>query len=101
MEGHIQARKEELALEQHQNATEKYMAASCDYRVLEFAVKDIGKYSKALDQALINYPKTKMGEVNILIKKLWRQVNRGTDIDFLEIRCEAGVVRVKKCWLAS
>ena len=88
MEGRIQTNKEELALEQHQNANEKYMACSCEYRVLEIAVKDIEKYSKALDRAIMNYHLMKMNEINKIIKQLWRQVYRGTDIDYLEIRSE-------------
>lgn len=52
------------------------------------SVMDIEKYYKALDRAIMNYHMMKMGEINKIIKNLWRQVYRGADIDFIEIRSE-------------
>jgi DNA repair protein RAD50 len=52
------------------------------------SIQDIEKYYKALDKAIMNYHALKMSEINKSIKQLWRQVYRGTDIDYIEIRSE-------------
>lgn len=59
-----------------------------DLRVLEVSVVDIEKYYKALDRAVMNYHMIKMNEINKSIRQLWRQVYRGNDIDYIEIRSE-------------
>jgi len=56
--------------------------------LLEICVTDIEKYHKALDKAIMNYHNMKMSEINKTIKQLWRQVYRGNDIDYIEIRSE-------------
>ena len=49
---------------------------------------DMDKYYKALDKAIMNYHAMKMSEIKKSIKQLWRQVYRGNDIDYVEIRSE-------------
>lgn len=88
LEGRVQAANEELALENHKNALQKYMECLADLKVLEVCVMDIEKYYKALDRAIMNYHLLKMNEINKIIKSLWRQVYRGNDIDHIEIRSE-------------
>jgi DNA repair protein RAD50 len=88
LDGRLQTIREELSLESYKNATEKYMNCASDLRVLEISVLDIEKYYKALDRALMNYHGLKMNEINKTIKQLWRQVYRGNDIDYIEIRSE-------------
>ncbi|CAF0934284.1 unnamed protein product [Brachionus calyciflorus] len=88
LEGRIQAVQEELNLDTIKNAMEKYMICTSDLRVLEYSVLDIEKYFKALDRAIMNYHQMKMSEINKIIKQLWRQVYRGVDIDYIEIRSE-------------
>lgn len=88
LEGRMQTIKEELSLDNYKNAWEKYMVCTGDLRVLEVSVLDIEKYYKALDRAIMNYHMLKMSEINKIIKQLWRQVYRGNDIDYVEIRSE-------------
>lgn len=88
LEGRLLSINEELALETIRNAMEKYMTCISDLKVLEYCVIDIEKYYKALDRAIMNYHQIKMNEINKIVKQLWRQVYRGIDIDYIEIRSE-------------
>jgi DNA repair protein RAD50 len=88
LDGFISAKQQELDQDVHKNAFEKYMNCAADLRVLEICVTDIEKYHKALDKAIMNYHNMKMSEINKTIKQLWRQVYRGNDIDYIEIRSE-------------
>lgn len=88
IEGKLHALKDELDHDAYKNALEKYSVCASDLRVLEEATRDIEKYFKALDRAVMNYHLLKMNEINKIIKQLWRQVYKGNDIDFIEIRSE-------------
>jgi DNA repair protein RAD50 len=88
LQGRIDTIKSELELDNYQNALEKFLHCSSDLKVLELSIQDIEKYYKALDKAIMNYHALKMSEINKSIKQLWRQVYRGTDIDYIEIRSE-------------
>ena len=88
LNGKLQTLEEEANLETHKCALDKYLMCSSDLRVLELCVNDIDKYYKALDRAVMNYHLLKMNEINKTIKLLWRQVYRGHDIDYIEIRSE-------------
>jgi DNA repair protein RAD50 len=88
LNGKIQTLEEEANLETHKSALDKFLICSTDLRVLELCVSDIDKYYKALDRAIMNYHLLKMNEINKTIKQLWRQVYRGNDIDYIEIRSE-------------
>jgi DNA repair protein RAD50 len=88
LNGKLQTLEEEANLETHKGALERYLMCSSDLRVLELCVNDIDKYYKALDRAVMNYHLLKMNEINKTIKQLWRQVYRGNDIDYIEIRSE-------------
>ena len=88
LEGKMEIIKEELEQKAHKNALEKYSVCASDLRVLEMSVQDIEKYYKALDRAVMNYHVIKMNEINKTIKGLWRQVYKGNDIDYIEIRNE-------------
>lgn len=88
LKGRAQAVRDELGLENHRNAMQKYLVCLAELRVLEISVSDVDKYAKALDRAIMNYHMMKMNAINKIIKQLWRQVYRGADIDHVEIRSE-------------
>jgi len=88
IEGKLETIQDELEQDAYKNALEKYTVCACDLLVLEVTVNDIEKYHKALDRAVMNYHQLKMNEINKTIKQLWRQVYKGNDIDYIEIRSE-------------
>lgn len=55
----------------------------------QLAEKDLKKYHSALDKALMKYHSMKMAEVNKIIKELWQQIYRGSDIDYIALRSDA------------
>ena len=88
LEGKMETINEELDSDNYKNAMEKWSICASDLRVLEISVIDIEKYYKALDKAVMSYHLMKMNEINKTIRALWRQVYRGNDIDYVEIRSE-------------
>lgn len=87
-EGILNTLKNEMDTDQYKNAYDNYRVCTSDLKVLEMTVHDIDKYAKALDKAIMNYHNMKMDEINKTIKHLWKQVYRGTDIDWIEIRSD-------------
>lgn len=78
----------DLNSEMYKNADKKYNSKVIDNRTLEVASKDLTKYYKAMDQAIMRYHKAKMEEINRIILDLWRKTYNGNDIDTIEIRSE-------------
>ncbi|KAG2227408.1 hypothetical protein INT45_007433, partial [Circinella minor] len=54
----------------------------------EFALTDLEKYTKALEQAIMRYHTIKMEDLNKLIREMWIETYRGGDIDYIEIRSD-------------
>lgn len=51
-------------------------------------VTDLQTYSQALDKSIMEYHSMKMDEINRILRDLWNQTYKGTDIDGVEIKCE-------------
>lgn len=49
---------------------------------------DLQTYSQALDNAIMKYHSMKMDEINRILRELWNQTYKGTDIDGIEIKCD-------------
>lgn len=49
---------------------------------------DILTYSQAMDNAIMQYHSMKMSEINRILRELWSQTYKGTDIDGIEIKCD-------------
>lgn len=49
---------------------------------------DLQTYSQALDNAIMKYHGMKMDEINRILRELWNQTYKGTDIDGIEIKCD-------------
>ncbi|KAJ8028558.1 DNA repair protein RAD50 [Holothuria leucospilota] len=79
----------ELNSEKYRTAEEKFTDVMIKLKTLEVTNKDLDKYSKALDTAIMKYHKLKMEEINKIIKEYWRMTYKGNDIDYIEIRSEA------------
>ncbi|PVH20965.1 hypothetical protein CXQ85_004481 [Candidozyma haemuli] len=50
--------------------------------------KDLQTYSSALDNAIMKYHSMKMDQINKILRELWNQTYKGTDIDRIEIKCD-------------
>jgi DNA repair protein RAD50 len=52
------------------------------------ANKDLEKFYRALDKALMEFHQMKMQEINVVLSELWRLTYKGTDIDEILIKTD-------------
>jgi DNA repair protein RAD50 len=52
---------------------------------------DIQTYSKALDNAIMKYHSIKMEEINRILRELWSQTYKGSDIETIAIKSDVNV----------
>lgn len=72
----------------YKDAAEKYRRANIEVETTRHVVDDLGKYSGALDKAIMKFHSLKMEEVNRIIEELWRKTYQGTDVDAIMIRSD-------------
>ncbi|KAK7096680.1 DNA repair protein RAD50-like [Littorina saxatilis] len=87
-EDQMKQTKRELNSDLFRDAAKKHREKMIDLRTTELANNDLEKYYKAMDRAIMNYHSTKMTEINMIIRELWRNTYRGNDIDTIEIRSD-------------
>lgn len=69
--------------------SEKYLNGVFEQRTMSLCVKDMEKYHKSLQKALMKFHVDKMTEINRTIKELWNVTYKGHDIDYIAIRSDA------------
>ncbi|KYK63514.1 RecF/RecN/SMC N terminal domain-containing protein [Toxoplasma gondii TgCatPRC2] len=72
----------------YNDVEEKYRSALVDAEIEAMAAKDLDRYHRALDKALMKYHSMKMQEINATMKELWQTMYTGHDIDFIAIRSD-------------
>ena len=72
----------------YKDAAENYREARIKVETTKAAIDDLGKYSKALEAAIMKYHSVKMEEINQIAGELWRQTYQGSDVDTIMIRSE-------------
>ena len=72
----------------YENASKKYLEAQIMVQTTKACVEDLGRYSTALDQAIMKYHSLKMEEINGIIAELWTNTYQGSDVDTIMIRSE-------------
>uniref|UniRef100_A0A8C2ZBF5 RAD50 double strand break repair protein n=1 Tax=Cyclopterus lumpus TaxID=8103 RepID=A0A8C2ZBF5_CYCLU len=80
--------RKELRDDQFGKADELYKTKMIIMRTTELVIKDLDLYYKALDQTIMKFHSMKMGEINKIIRDLWRSTYRGQDIEYVEIRSD-------------
>lgn len=73
----------------YENAGEKYREAHIKVETTKAAIDDLGKYSDALNNAIMQYHALKMEDVNRIAGELWQNTYRGTDIETILIRSDS------------
>lgn len=71
-----------------QDVDKKYKEESVKLQVNLLVSNDVMTYSKALDNAIMKYHSAKMEDINRILRELWNQTYKGTDIDTIEIRSD-------------
>jgi DNA repair protein RAD50 len=72
----------------YHNAALNYRRSHIEVETTKAAIEDLGRYSDALDNAIMRYHTLKMDEVNRIAGALWRETYQGTDIDNILIRSD-------------
>jgi DNA repair protein RAD50 len=82
--------KEQVDLWQtdYKDAAQNYREARVKVGTTQAAIEDLGKYSKALEAAIMKFHSVKMEEINRFAGELWQQTYQGSDIDTIMIRSE-------------
>ncbi|EFA85515.1 DNA recombination/repair protein [Heterostelium album PN500] len=95
IEQHIRTAQTELAKPIYNSVETVYRDLLVQAETLELINKDLDKYYKALDKALMKYHVLKMDEINKTIRELWTATYRGNDIDTIEIRSDESTTAKK------
>ncbi|XP_029343905.1 DNA repair protein RAD50 isoform X3 [Acyrthosiphon pisum] len=77
---------EELTAIHFKNAENIYLHEKVQLEILNRVEKDLTKYNKALEWAMNRFHKERMQSINTIIKKLWRDIYTGNDIDYIQIK---------------
>ncbi|KAJ1550306.1 DNA repair protein rad50, partial [Nowakowskiella sp. JEL0078] len=81
-----QHRKYDLDLRtEYKDVDENFRQHLIKLKTEEVADKDLEKYAKALDRAIMRFHALKMDEINKIIAELWVNTYRGNDIDTIKI----------------
>ena len=100
-EGEISSLKSELNSSALKDVVKNHKKMHVQVKTTEIACRDLEKYYKALDRAIMSYHSTKMSELNKIIKELWRSTYKGQDIELIEIRSdvdEEGASKVRRLY---
>ena len=73
---------------EYRDASQNYREARIKVETTKAAIDDLGKYSKALEAAIMKYHSVKMEEINQIAGELWRQTYQGSDVDTIMIKSE-------------
>jgi len=79
---------QELRTKKYVNIDEEHRVQLITLHTTDIAHKDLEKYAKALDKALMKYHSMKMQEINQIIKELWQSTYKGNDIEAIELRAD-------------
>ncbi|KAF4635009.1 hypothetical protein G7Y89_g3087 [Cudoniella acicularis] len=72
----------------YKDAAKNFREAHVKVEATKAAIDDLGKYSKALDAAIMKYHSLKMAEINQIAGDLWQRTYQGTDVDTIMIRSD-------------
>lgn len=76
----------ELNKPQNKNAFNNFKKQVYALKVEELIVGDLGKYIAVLESAVLKFHEERMVHINRTIRELWRNIYRGNDIDYIEIK---------------
>lgn len=80
--------KSELAQDEYANAENTYKESVINKTLSELICEDLNSYYKALDVTITSFHRSKMEEINKLIKNFWNIAYQGNDIDYIQIVSE-------------
>ena len=88
--------KAELNKPENKRAYKIYKEKVFEIKVMEKGIADLKLYVQGVENAIIEFHKEKMLKINKVIKHLWRNVYRGNDIDYIQIKTEESTSTASK-----
>ncbi|XP_072391936.1 DNA repair protein RAD50 [Diabrotica undecimpunctata] len=79
---------EELSKADNRNAHNFHKKAYYELTLNKLAVEDLTKYVNVLEKSVLKFHEERMVQINTTIRKLWRTIYRGNDIDYIEIKTD-------------
>ncbi|XP_011862759.1 PREDICTED: DNA repair protein RAD50-like [Vollenhovia emeryi] len=89
---------QESRKEKYRLVRRNYTTNCIELTVHEDAIKNLQAYNKILDVAMIEYLEERMATVNRIMKKLWKNVYKGTDTTSIEICTEPTNMNTKRSY---
>ncbi|BFZ14970.1 hypothetical protein BsWGS_18009 [Bradybaena similaris] len=85
----IRVAQRDLESDIYKDSDKKYVAKVIEIKTTVIVNEDLQRYYSAMDRAIIMYHKSKMEEINIIIRELWKNTYTGNDIETIEVQSEA------------
>jgi DNA repair protein RAD50 len=73
----IRDRQRELAEPRLKDAAKNWAKRVFECKILEAVVKDMDRYYRVLDKAIMTFHREKMAVINRILRDLWRQTYKG------------------------
>jgi DNA repair protein RAD50 len=83
---------------EYKDAAKQYKLAHIQVETTKACIEDLGRYIRALDNAIMKYHTLKMEEINRIVDELWRKTYQGTDIDTILIKSENENAKANKSY---
>ena len=88
--------KAELNKPENKQAFKIYEEKVFEIKVIEKGIADFKLSVQGMENAIIEFHKEKILKINKVIRQLWRDVYRGNDIDYIEIKIEESTSTASK-----
>lgn len=88
VEEEIHIANRDLKSPQYNKIDKRFIEKAISLETTDIASRDLDKFHKALERALLQFHTTKMAEINKIIKELWQKTYRNSDIDYVQIRAD-------------
>lgn len=84
----IVSKEKELRAKEYRDVHGRHRTATIELETNKMAVQDLERYYVALDKALLTFHRSRMEEVNKIIRELWQKTYRNQDIDYVQIKAD-------------
>ncbi|XP_066259010.1 DNA repair protein RAD50 [Euwallacea similis] len=82
----IRTKKVELNKKEHKESAIEHKLKYFELKTQTLAVADLKKYTEALEKSILKFHQERMVQINTAIRELWRNIYKGNDIDYVEIK---------------
>jgi len=70
-----------------------FLRCTIEIKTLELSLEDLDKCINALDKSIVDFHRSKIEEINRLLRELWANTYKGNDIEYIELKSESSESR--------